>query len=278
MATSVIHYPELVGSSTWGDDKILLLEDTNLVEHSGFNEKGFGIFEMKDYNGFLKELVKARIQFVTGKEINIAEYHVSVSAEEHKLVLNSMPYKKHDTPELTEFCKYLEELVSDKLNERVKIFNDDIWVRICRPNAVSNDDFNPCHRDIYLDFYRNTANIYLPIVGSNENSSLFMQEGSHLWNENMTAITTGGAFFPSSNKKYSVDAIVQSKVDLTMVRPNPAPNEVLIFSPYLIHGCSDNKNTDTTRMSLEIRFIRDDDIGKQQEKEFNEFLTQRVWR
>jgi hypothetical protein len=116
MATSFIHYPELVGSSTWGDDKVLLLEDTNLVEYSGFNEKGFGIFEMKDYNGFLKELVKARIQSVTGKVINIGDYHVSVSAEEHKLVLNSMPYKKHDTPGLTEFCQYLEELVSDNLN------------------------------------------------------------------------------------------------------------------------------------------------------------------
>ncbi len=131
---------------------------------------------------------------------------------------------------------------------------------------------------MYLDFYRNTANIYLPIIGSNENSSLFVQEGSHLWNENITAITSGGAFFKNSNKKYSVDAIVQSKIKLNMVRPNPSTNEIMIFSPYLIHGCSDNSNDNVTRMSLEIRFIKKDKNGVKQEDDMNKFLKQRVWR
>jgi ectoine hydroxylase-related dioxygenase (phytanoyl-CoA dioxygenase family) len=168
--------------------------------------------------------------------------------------------------------------MSELLKENVKIFNDDIWVRICRPNIFSKEDFNPCHRDVYLDFYRNTINIYLPIIGSNEKSSLLVQEGSHLWSENMTAITNGGAYFKDKDKKYSVDAIVQSKTELKMVRPNPSTNEVLVFSPYLIHGCSDNNNDDDTRMSLEIRFIRDDVNGIKQEAEIKEFIERRVWR
>lgn len=63
-----------------------------------------------------------------------------------------------------------------------------------------------------------------------------------------------------------------------MIRPNPDINEILVFSPYLIHGCSDNKNEDITRMSLEIRFIRNNEEGLKQEYDFNEFIKQRNWR
>ena len=36
----------------------------------------------------------------------------------------------------------------------------------------------------------------------------------------------------------------------------PRPNEVLVFSPYLIHGGAFNQQTDRTRVSLEMRFWR----------------------
>lgn len=273
-----IYYPELVETSAWGEDIVLLNDDINLLEKTPFNSKGYGIVPIKDYTYFLKSHISNKIFTITSSNIDIYKYHDYVNEEKHKQILNSMPYKKNDSPEFRDFCEYLEVFMSDQLQQSVKIFNDDIWVRICRPNIVSEEDFNPCHRDVYLDFYRNTVNIYLPIVGSNENSSLSMQEGSHLWNENNTAITHGGAYFVNKNKKYSVDAIVQSKVELNMTRPNPGPNEVLVFSPYLIHGCSDNNNPDITRMSLEIRFIKNDDNGIRQENDINEFMKKRVWR
>ena len=43
---------------------------------------------------------------------------------------------------------------------------------------------------------------------------------------------------------------------LTLERPNPGLNEVLVFSPYLIHGGAFNQQTDATRVSLEMRFWR----------------------
>jgi len=210
-------------------------------------------------------------------DIDIEKYHIYVNEEQHKQVLNTMPYKKQSHL-WSDFSTYIETFMSEILNEKVKIFNDDIWVRICRPNHISTEDFNPCHKDVYFDFYRNTVNIYLPVVGSNEKSSLMVQEGSHLLNENMTAITHGGAYFKHKKKKYSVDAIVQSKVKLDMIRPNPSINEILVFSPYLIHGCSDNHNEHMTRMSLEIRFIKDDQQCRQQEHDIGEFMKSRVWR
>jgi ectoine hydroxylase-related dioxygenase (phytanoyl-CoA dioxygenase family) len=39
-------------------------------------------------------------------------------------------------------------------------------------------------------------------------------------------------------------------------RPDPQAGEVLVFSPYLIHGGAMNFNSDVTRLSLEMRFWR----------------------
>ena len=41
-----------------------------------------------------------------------------------------------------------------------------------------------------------------------------------------------------------------------MTRPDPNPDEVLVFSPYLIHGGAVNLNEDMTRVSLEMRLWR----------------------
>jgi hypothetical protein len=278
MSKSYTYYPELIESSFWGNDQVLIDDDINLLLKTEFNVKGYGIFPIKEYNNFIKNFIRQNISIILGIDLDIEKYHTHVNEEQHKQILNSMPYKKNDSVELRIFAEYLEEFMSNLVKEKVKIFNDDILVRICRPDIISKEDFNPCHRDVYLDFYRNTVNIYLPIIGSNEKSSLLMEESSHLWNENMTSTTRGGAYFKSSNKKYSVDAIVESKIELNMIRPNPDINEILVFSPYLIHGCSDNKNEDITRMSLEIRFIRNNDEGIKQECDFNEFIKHRNWR
>jgi ectoine hydroxylase-related dioxygenase (phytanoyl-CoA dioxygenase family) len=200
-------------------------------------------------------------------------YHFSITEEEHTKILNSMPYKKS---ELKEFGDYIEKTISEHIGIKVKVFNDDIWFRICRPSHKYSTDFNPCHRDTYLNFYRNTVNIYLPICSSNENSSLTIEPGSHYWNENETIVTNGGAYFKSTNKKYSVDAIVASKQKLNMIRPNPQIGQVMLFSPYLIHGCANNNNLYTTRISIEVRFIQERFL--KQEEEFNAFLKNRIWR
>jgi hypothetical protein len=257
---------------TWGEDRIILAKDNNLLEHTDFNAAGHSVFQMeKSYQPFLKQLVETKIEEITSRQIDAEKYHLHITGEEHTKIINAMPYKRTETAELDEFATYFEKRVSDILNMPVKIFNDDIWVRICRPSSHSKNDYNPCHRDIYLDFYRNIVNIYLPIVGSDTNSSLAMQTGSHLWNERDLIVTRGGAYFPDTGKKYSVDAILQSRTPLDMVRPNPSTDEFILFSPYLIHGCSSNENADITRMSVEIRFICDTDSGRNQETESRQF-------
>jgi len=126
-----------------------------------------------------------------------------------------------------------------------------VQLRISRPHSL---DINPLHRDGYLDFYKHTLNIWIPIVGCNEGSSLPLLPGSHLWNEKdvfRTDIRTAKI----DGLVYSVPAIVKSNHGLTAIRPNPAFGEMLVFSPYLIHGAAINKNENMTRMSFELRLF-----------------------
>ena len=270
---SHIYYPELLEHNGWGENKIIINDDINLLNNMPYNKEGYTILNISNNN--LNEFLQNKIFGLTNKNILLDDYHNCITEEEHTKILNSMPYKKS---ELSEFCQYIEQTISDNIGIKVKIFNDDIWFRICRPTCKFLTDFNPCHRDTYLNFYRNTINIYLPICGSNESSSLTIESGSHYWNENETIITKGGAYFKSTNKKYSVDAIIASKQKLNMIRPNPSVGQLMLFSPYLIHGCANNQNINTTRISIEIRFIKDSEDSLKQEEEFNVFLKNRIWR
>ena len=276
-----IYYPELYVDSTWGDDRIILNLDVNLLEQSGFDDTGFKCFK-SDGNLFLREFIRDKIFELTNKHINnIDNYHNEITEDEHKKILHNMPYKyvrEGDNNGLSKYAAYLEDFVSKNIGKKVRIFNDDIWVRICRPTASYATDFNPCHRDVYLDFYRNVVNIYVPICGSTDKSALLICPGSHKINEKDIAITSGGTYFRNKNIKYSVDAIVASKCDIIMERPNPSVDEIMIFTPYLIHGCASNDNDNITRISLEVRFILDDDIRIKQENDFNDFIKRRTWR
>lgn len=273
---SHIYYPELLENNNWGENKIIINEDINLLQNTSFNDIGYTLLD-SSFNFILNNFIQKKILELTNKTFLLEDYHNHITEEEHNVILNSMPYKKNML-ELTELCENIEQIIYDTIKIKIKIFNQDIWFRICRPSNIYSNDFNPCHRDTYLDFYRNTINIYLPICGSNENSSLTIELGSQYWNENETIVTKGGAYFKSTNKKYSVDAIVASKQKLNMIRPNPSINQFMLFSPYLIHGCATNFNLNTTRISVEIRFIKDDDLSLIQEEKFNNFLKNRIWR
>lgn len=273
-----IHYSELLVDSKYGENYVMLDRDINLLQKTDFDNVGYKIFDIQPVNDLMQRFIRNEIYFITKKDILLENYHNEITNEEHTAILNSMPYKKNMYPDVKEFSDYLEKMVSEILGESVKIFNDDLWFRICRPSKLNDNDYNPCHRDVYLDFYRNIVNIYLPVVGSNEKSSLTVASGTHKWSESDTMVTSGGAHFKTQNKKYSVDAIVASKMPIEMIRPDPSVSQLMLFSPYLIHGCAQNNNEDTTRISLEVRFVRNDEAGKKQETDFNSFLKKRNWR
>ncbi len=121
MTDSYTYYDELVETSIWGEDKVLLESDTNLLENTSFNYKGYGIVSLDDsnINNFLKTYISNRICDIIRLDIDIENYHNCVNEEQHKHVLNSMPYKKNESIELKQFCQYLETLISKELKEEV---------------------------------------------------------------------------------------------------------------------------------------------------------------
>lgn len=126
------------------------------------------------------------------------------------------------------------------------------FVRLVRPGVRT--DNNPPHRDTWLGRLRHAINIYVPLAGSNPLSSLSLIPGSHLWKESEVRRTVAGAAVGAVS--YTVPAAVEARQGLDMIRPPVNPGEVMVFSPYLVHGGALNLNADLTRCSLEMRFWR----------------------
>jgi ectoine hydroxylase-related dioxygenase (phytanoyl-CoA dioxygenase family) len=94
----------------------------------------------------------------------------------------------------------------------------------------------------------------MPFAGSTPRSSLPLVRGSHRWQEAEIERTVEGARV--NGMTFTVPSVVGAAHPLVLERPNPALNEVLVFSPYLIHGGAFNQQADRTRVSLEMRFWR----------------------
>ena len=152
----------------------------------------------------------------------------------------------------------LERRISELLKTPLKVLNP--WdnqsafhFRVIRPKSTDN---NPMHRDVWLEDYDNCINLYIPIAGSNENSSLTLIPESHHWPESSIERTISGA--EVNGIRFNVPAVTKINPAYEIIRPNPKENEVLIFSPYLLHGGAVNLNQDTTRISMEVRLWRKD--------------------
>ena len=126
------------------------------------------------------------------------------------------------------------------------------WLRIVRPNKLDN---NAPHKDTHINRLSSPdiVNIYLPIVGSNEKSSLPLIPYSHLEKENEYIISKSPCFI--NGKKFNAPALVHRNKGLDLITPNPDYGQVMIFNPSLVHGGGSNDNLDQTRISVEMRFF-----------------------
>jgi hypothetical protein len=194
--------------------------------------------------------------------MQMENYHSIVSTKEmHQEVIKlSRMLKNSDFPIDLD---HLSAKISTKMGRRFSPYNRDLFsmldapakeivqLRISRPQSL---DINPLHRDGYLDFYKNTLNLWIPVVGCNEYSSLPVISGSHLWNEKDVCRTEIRSA-KIDGLKYNVPAIVNSHQGLNAVRPNPELGEVLVFTPFLVHGAAFNLNSEMTRMAFELRLF-----------------------
>lgn len=249
------------GEKTSGSELVLLHQAIDLTSGKRWGVDGFTVeklFEEKRFQEFKQSTASLLIS--SWNQAGLAapndfdpclyhrlarsnELHLAAVEKTKLLSINDFPIPIHLIEQrASEICH--AELIAKNPFDGQAIFH----FRVVRPN--SNDN-NPLHRDVWLEDYANCINLYIPIAGSNSNSSLAIIPKSHHWPENKVERTTQGAIV--GQVKFNVPAVTAIDGDYEIVRPDPKENEVLVFSPYLIHGGSVNLNPDQTRISIELR-------------------------
>ena len=255
---------EVEGETAYGGDEVLLDRDDDLIAHTAFAESGFTVapFLATELYETLLDGVRrlvcgalARVSPVAGADFTLEGYHRVVNGEQHlRLVRETGLHWPNE--ELPIPMARVEQRISEIIGVEAVAINPHLarqhfQVRIVRPGKTDN---NPPHRDVWLDRLRNAVNIYVPLAGSHDRSSLPIVPGSHRWRESEIERTLAGSVV--SGVQYTVPAVTGARRSLRLVRPRVRPNEVMVFTPYAIHGGGANFSADTTRVSLEIRFWR----------------------
>lgn len=252
---------ESTGEKRWGDNRVLLDDAIDLTAGTEWHGRGFTIEKFlpaDHYPEFSKAVRNLLIRlwneagFSVNEDFPLQQYHTVVKDfESHLRAVEKT--KLLTTDQFPIPIEIVAERISAICHVPLVAFNpfdkqSVFHFRIIRPQQSDN---NPLHRDIWLEDYDNCINLYIPIAGSNERSSLILIPESHRWPEANVERTVSGAVI--RGVKFNVPAVTGIKGSYSVQRPSPGDNEVLVFSPYLVHGGAVNLNTDKTRISIELR-------------------------
>jgi hypothetical protein len=257
---------DVEGDTSWGGPGVLLDQDDNLVAGRPWADAGFSVEpfltppQYERLAAGIRALLERRIAgagLAVPAAFSMERYHEVVTTDAaHKAVSDQGPWC-YGLSDLPIPPAVIGDRISEILGLRVSTapphaeFPEHFCFRVVRPRSRDN---NPPHRDVWLDRLRHAVNIYVPLAGSSARSSLPLVRGSHRWAESEIERTVEGARV--NGIVFTVPSVVGAAHPITLERPDPGPNEVLVFSPYLIHGGAYNQQTDDTRVSLEMRFWR----------------------
>ncbi|GAA3569916.1 phytanoyl-CoA dioxygenase family protein [Snuella lapsa] len=253
------------GDFFWGQKELLFKEEGNVISKMPWKDDGFNIVKAFSEDEFEKLKNSIRENVINALKLNdvdfnertflLEDYHKVVKTDDlHNKVINvtrNLENSDFDF-DIELLANNLGVVLGCKLTSWVEeLQKTHIQIRISRPNSL---DINPPHRDGYLSYWHDIINVWIPIVGCNEKSSLPVFPGSHLIPEN-EILRTASKGAKINGNTYYVPCILETKEGvIKMVRPNPIKGEALVFTPYLIHGAAANLNKDLTRVSLELRF------------------------
>lgn len=259
-----VEYP-VEGPRRYGPDEVILASHDDLTQATDWADAGYRVapfLSADDHSRFISGVHERFRLFFNAVGISLPEdfrldqYHHFTHFDDplHLAVVDQA--KLLETEDFPLPVSRIEERVSELCGVGVQARNPHnaervFHFRIIRPQRNDN---NPLHRDVWLPEYHDAINIYVPICGSNDLSSLTLVPGSHRWSEAMVERTAQGARV--KGVQFNVPAVTDARSPLEVVRPDPKENEILVFSPYLIHGGAMNFNDDRTRVSLEMRFWR----------------------
>lgn len=202
----------------------------------------------------------------TPKNFELEEYHKFVDDVLHKKIMDSFRagtlgiggiHLSRLGIDYNDFDKWMNKITKGKnlscvYTRDFGLINvKHFWIRVIRPN--SNDN-NPPHKDTHVKRIKDNLNIYLPLAGSDVNSSLPLIPRSHMELESEYIVSGSPCYV--NGKKFTVPSVVHRNGGLDLITPNPQEKEIMIFDPHCVHGGGINSNKDTTRVSLEMRFFK----------------------
>ena len=258
---------EVDGDFFWGESRLLFKEKDNVISKMPWKDKGFDVvnaFTDEEFTLLKTSITNIIVNSIKNigvdideKEFSLERYHKFINTNElHIKVIDiTSNLENHDFDvDIDALANRFSNILGYELTSWVEeLQKSHIQIRISRPNSL---DINPPHRDGYLSYWEDIINVWIPIEGCNEQSSLPVCPGSHLIPENDILRTESKGAKINGNVYYVPCILETNKGAIQMKRPNPKQGEALIFTPYLIHGAAVNKNEDTTRISLELRFPR----------------------
>ncbi|WP_115461659.1 phytanoyl-CoA dioxygenase family protein [Winogradskyella aurantiaca] len=255
---------EVEGDFFWGKPELLYPLENNILSNVPWERHGYACvdalnnFEIGRLKKSVKDLILEamhRNNIKVDADFELRNYHkYATSDQEHSNVISitrNLQVSDFDF-DIDNLAKRFSKILGWPLTSWVEELNKShVQIRISRPNSL---DINPPHRDGYLSYWADIVNVWLPIEGCNNKSSLPVFPGSHLVSEDEIFRTESKGATIKGNVYY-VPCIIETKQGIiNMIRPNPKEGQALLFSPYLIHGAAVNQNKDITRISLELRF------------------------
>ena len=257
---------DVVGKFNWGKDEFLYNSETNILSKTNFIENGYSIinlFSDLEFKDLIENTKKNILDSALSNGLNIPKdfllenyHHYIKNFKDHNKIISKTKVlrKKNFNFDLDKIASIISKIVGIELS----FYNPDlktshIQLRINRPQS---SDFNPPHKDSYIDCFNDVVNIWIPICGCDSSSSLPLMPGSHLLNESELFKSQPGEA-KINNITYNVPCILKTKNRFfKLIRPNPNIGDAILFSPYLIHGAAFNNNSDITRIALELRLSR----------------------
>lgn len=255
----------------YGKPELLSNASTDITHALPWYELGYHAAPFADAAGFkaLREGLSASIRSLVEETLGISvpdfeleRYHeVVTNFEDHfKVVSRTRDLFPGDFNfPITELLPTFGELVGFPLTDlnphsgkRMHII-----VRINRPGST---DFNPPHKDIYESvdirgFIPRFINLWIPIAGVTQRSTLPIAAGSHLIPEDQVLRTFAGSVVEGNT--YGVRCVREWGGSTALERPVVEYGEVLLFSSHLVHGLAVNEEN-TTRVALEFRLFKDE--------------------
>ncbi|WP_299890755.1 phytanoyl-CoA dioxygenase family protein [uncultured Lacinutrix sp.] len=258
---------EVEGDFFWGNEELLFKKENNIISKMPWKDRGYDvvdIFSDKEFQDLKKSVTEQILKAIISNNIPVDPTNFTIDNYHEVVTTNTDHLKVIDITrnletidfnfDIEELAKRFGKILGYELTSWVEeLQKSHVQIRISRPNSL---DINPPHRDGYLSYWEDIVNVWIPISGCNENSSLPVFPGSHLISENEVLRTESKGAKINGNTYY-VPCILETKNgSIEMIRPNPKEGEAIVFTPFLIHGSAVNKNKDKTRMSLELRFPR----------------------